>query len=439
EFSVARYNSDGSLDTSFGPNNSGFVKLDLGDNYHWIARHLAVLPGGKILLAGTREDLHDTVEDFGLVQLNPDGSLDTSFGPPDHPGFVFTDLGQFDDVGDLAVQHDGKILVGGYSAESRPSQANGPSRFALVRYNPDGTLDPSFDDGGKGHVTTSFNDRRYNYDIDARAMGVGLEPGGQIVLAGTAAHQDPQTGSWSDDEALARYEGDSANQPPVIDTIPDQSVNEGSTLTVAVHATDPNPGQTLTYSLAPGAPARATIDAATGVFTWTPDDGPATASVTVRATDNGSPARSTTQSFGITVNNVAPTASLTGLPATGHSPEGTAISLGSSVTDPSSADTVAGFSYAWSVTKNGAAFASGTSSGFSFTPDDNGTYVVSLTATDKDGGASQPATATLTVDNVAPTAGVSGPSDGVRGQARTFTLTASDPSAADQAAGFTFS
>src|SRR5262249_39315929 len=65
-------------------------------------------------------------------------------------------------------------------------------------------------------------------------------------------------------------------------------------------------------------------------------------------------------------------------------------------------------------------------------------YVVTLTATDKDGGASQPASATITVDNVAPTAGVSGPADGVRGQARTFTLTASDPSAVDQAAGFTF-
>jgi Ca2+-binding RTX toxin-like protein len=61
-----------------------------------------------------------------------------------------------------------------------------------------------------------------------------------------------------------------------------------------------------------------------------------------------------------------------------------------------------------------------------------------LTATDKDGGASPPASATITVDNVAPTAGVSGPADGVRGQARTFTLTASDPSGADRTAGFTF-
>jgi hypothetical protein len=70
-----------------------------------------------------------------------------------------------------------------------------------------------------------------------------------------------------------------------------------------------------------------------------------------------------------------------------------------------------------------------------FTPDDNGVYVVTLTATDKDGGVSPAASATLTVDNVPPTAGLSGPSTGVRGQAQPFTLTAGDPSPGDQAAG----
>ena len=63
---------------------------------------------------------------------------------------------------------------------------------------------------------------------------------------------------------------------------------------------------------------------------------------------------------------------------------------------------------------------------------------MTLTATDKDGGISPAAQTTILADNVAPTAGVSGPTDGVRGQARTFTLTATDPSAVDQAAGFTF-
>src|SRR5262249_31342800 len=140
----------------------------------------------------------------------------------------------------------------------------------------------------------------------------------------------------------------------------------------------------------------------------------------------------------LTVTNVAPTASITGAPASGHGPEGTAISLGSTVADPGAADTAAGFAYAWSVTRNGSAYASGSAAAFSFTPDDNCTYAVSLTVTDKDGGSVSTGT-TITVDNVAPTAQVSGPADGVRGQVRTFTLTATDPSAVDQAAGFTFS
>src|SRR5205085_8226126 len=82
----------------------------------------------------------------------------------------------------------------------------------------------------------------------------------------------------------------------------------------------------------------------------------------------------------VAVNNVTPTAAIVGAPASSN--EGTAISLTSAVTDPGTADT---FTYQWGVTKNGNAYASGSASSFSFTPDDNGTYVVTLTVTDDDG------------------------------------------------------
>ena len=95
-----------------------------------------------------------------------------------------------------------------------------------------------------------------------------------------------------------------------------------------------------------------------------------------------------------------PRPSISGAPAT--SPEGTAISLGGSATDPSSVDTTAGFTFAWAVSKNGSpSYATGSGASFSFTPNDNGTYLVSLTATDKDGG-SATTTATITGTNVAP-------------------------------------
>ena len=65
-------------------------------------------------------------------------------------------------------------------------------------------------------------------------------------------------------------------------------------------------------------------------------------------------------------------------------------------------DSAAGFSFAWAVTKNAAGLRHRQRRGFSFTPDDNGTYLVSLTATDKDGGGAT-TTKTITVTNVAPT------------------------------------
>ena len=81
---------------------------------------------------------------------------------------------------------------------------------------------------------------------------------------------------------------------PVLAAISNQSVPEQTTLTLTATATDPDlPANTLTYSLA-AAPAGMTINPATGVITWTPTEaqGPSTNTVTVTATDNGTPALS---------------------------------------------------------------------------------------------------------------------------------------------------
>ncbi|MBI2947185.1 MAG: immunoglobulin domain-containing protein [Verrucomicrobia bacterium] len=100
------------------------------------------------------------------------------------------------------------------------------------------------------------------------------------------------------------------NQPPVLAAIPDQTVEEGRELTFTASATDPDAGQTIAYTLAPGAPPGATINQTTGVFTWTPNEaqGPGPFVVTVRATDNGAPSVRSTQDVRITVTeaNVAP-------------------------------------------------------------------------------------------------------------------------------------
>ena len=105
------------------------------------------------------------------------------------------------------------------------------------------------------------------------------------------------------------------NTAPALAVIPDQSVNEGNTLTVTASATDSDvPANSVTYSLEPGAPAGMTINASSGVISWTPGEssGPDTVPVTVKATDNGSPILSSKQSFNVTVNevNVAPVLTL---------------------------------------------------------------------------------------------------------------------------------
>ncbi|APZ93269.1 PKD domain-containing protein [Fuerstiella marisgermanici] len=109
------------------------------------------------------------------------------------------------------------------------------------------------------------------------------------------------------------------------------------------------------------------------------------------ATFNGS------VSLDVTVNNVAPTATITGAPTTAD--EGDAISLGSSIFDVGTQDT---HTLGWSVTKNGTPYVSGGGATFDFTPDDNGTYAVVLTVTDDDGGVGT-ATETIEVSNVEPT------------------------------------
>src|SRR5262249_49578270 len=151
-------------------------------------------------------------------------------------------------------------------------------------------------------------------------------------------------------------------------------------------ATDPGDDTPFTYAWSvtkDGNPY--TLPSGTNVsdstFTFTPDDnGTWVATLTVTDVDGASTSVSQT----IDVLNVNPTVTITGAPTT--SQEGTQINLGSSVSDPGTHDDP--FTYNWSVTKNGVAYDTGTNSSFSFTPDDNGIYIVTLTATDKDGGTS---------------------------------------------------
>jgi uncharacterized delta-60 repeat protein len=159
-FALARYNIDGSLDTSFG--TGGKVTTDIGSADS--ANSVEVQVDGKVVVAGQSYD--GIGYDFALVRYNTDGSLDTSFGTE---GIATTDFGMADLGNSVRLQVDGKIVVAGSSFD--PSVTD----FALARYNADGSLDASFGVGGK--VTTDFGYRDY-------CNSVALQSDGKIVVAG---------------------------------------------------------------------------------------------------------------------------------------------------------------------------------------------------------------------------------------------------------------
>ncbi|HEY9403357.1 MAG TPA: carboxypeptidase regulatory-like domain-containing protein [Pyrinomonadaceae bacterium] len=202
---LQRYNADGSRDTSFGMNGT----VTTAFNNRASGSAVVIQPDGKIVVAGSTGNQNSSRDDFALARYNPDGSLDTTFGP-NGDGKVITDFSNnsADGAGDVTLQPDGKIVAIGRTSTVTvgspiPVENLSPANFALARYNPNGTLDASFGAGGAdgdGKVTTDFLSGQ---DI---AYAVVLQPDGKLVAAGSA-----QTGAdqFADlDFALARYNAD---------------------------------------------------------------------------------------------------------------------------------------------------------------------------------------------------------------------------------------
>jgi uncharacterized delta-60 repeat protein len=177
DFALARYNSDGTLDTTF--DGDGKVITPLGSSFD-IAYAIALQTDGQILAGGYSRDSSNN-DDFAIVRYNADGSLDTSF---DGDGVVTTPVGSGNEYGRaIALQSDGKILVAGYSLTGADSD------IAVARYSADGTLDTSF--GVDGKVVTS----PYAFPTTDEAWSMVLQPDGKLLVAGSSGN----------DFALVRY------------------------------------------------------------------------------------------------------------------------------------------------------------------------------------------------------------------------------------------
>ncbi len=180
-FALARYNTDGSLDSGFG--TGGKVFTAVGGNYAFI---LSVIQQTDGKLVATGYVHNGSNYDFGLVRYNTDGTLDTSFGVG---GVVLTAVGTSQDYPFSVIQQaDGKLVAAGYSYSGSNND------FALVRYNTDGSLDSSFGTGGK--VTSAVGaGHDYIYSVIQQANG-------KLAAAGYS------TNAGVDSFALALYNTD---------------------------------------------------------------------------------------------------------------------------------------------------------------------------------------------------------------------------------------
>jgi uncharacterized delta-60 repeat protein len=192
DFAAARYNTNGSLDASFG--TGGKVRLDFG-NHDFDRAHAAALQAdGKIVAAGFAVSDGGSSQPFALARWNANGTLDGSF---DGDGKAEIDFGSFFQAAwEVSVQPDGKIVTAGY-----PNSESSDSDFLIARCLPDGSLDPTFGTGGK--VRTSFG------DLNGGAEGAALQPDGRVVAVGWQATFSEVSNQWSQ-FALARYRGDAA-------------------------------------------------------------------------------------------------------------------------------------------------------------------------------------------------------------------------------------
>ncbi len=177
DFATIRYLQDGTLDPSFGKGGIVLTSFSMGYDQ---AEAMAIQPDGKIVLTGYSNT------NIATVRYNTDGRLDKSFGKD---GIVITSIRSGEDEAeDIYLQPDGKIVVAGVSSNGLNND------FALIRYNPNGSLDASF--GKAGIVVTSIRNG------DDQAATLCIQADGKIIAAGSSSN------GIDYDFALIRYNAD---------------------------------------------------------------------------------------------------------------------------------------------------------------------------------------------------------------------------------------
>lgn len=187
---LARYNPDGTLD-ELGFNAGGIQPGTIGGvNYRHYFNDVSLQADGKIVAGGMKLGAYDL--DFLVSRYTPAGSPDPTFGVNGEVTLAFQGgtNGTTDEIEALATQSDGKIVAVGRASNWSKRE------WVVMRFLPDGRLDPSFD--RDGILTTTFGGKT----SAPQPYAVVMQSDGKILVAGTVGHSGTAT---RDDFALVRY------------------------------------------------------------------------------------------------------------------------------------------------------------------------------------------------------------------------------------------
>lgn len=168
QFALIRYNTDGTLDNTYGSAGIVLTNVSMGND---VIRGLALQTDGKIVAVGYAGVDN---EYMATARYNTDGTLDNTFATNGIDSLLIIDnpgTGDRSVPNDVRIQADGKIVVAGFVKNSV-----GNLKFAVVRYNTDGTLDTGFGSGGKQIIVFGTG--------DAELESLEIQPDGKIVIVG---------------------------------------------------------------------------------------------------------------------------------------------------------------------------------------------------------------------------------------------------------------
>ena len=251
DFFVIRYTSTGTRDTTFS--SDGIHTFDLGSSSADVLKGMKIQSDGKIVLAGYGSG------NWGVARLTSTGDMDTTFGGGN--GITITDFGgSGDQAHDLVIASDGKILVGGYT------NASGTD-FAVARYTNTGVLDTSFSSDGK--ATADFGSGRTD-----RAYAIGIAGDGNVLLAGSS-----KSGS-DEDWAYAKFL--SSTGPAAGYTVSEttRTVSETGTTQNFTVVLDSQPTGDVVFDISSSDTDEATVNTSTLTFTNANWNAPQTVTVT---------------------------------------------------------------------------------------------------------------------------------------------------------------